>query len=37
MRMPTSLVYNWEHEIGRFAPDLRVLSIVGNGPEGSKA
>ena len=30
---PASLVYNWEHEIGRFAPDLRVLSIVGNGPE----
>ncbi|MCB7062362.1 DEAD/DEAH box helicase [Enterocloster citroniae] len=30
---PASLVYNWEHEIGKFAPELKVLSIVGNGPE----
>lgn len=30
---PASLVYNWEHEIGKFAPDLKVISIVGNGAE----
>ena len=30
---PASLVYNWEHEIGTFAPDLKVLSVVGSGPE----
>lgn len=29
---PASLVYNWEHEIGKFAPDLKVCPIVGNGP-----
>lgn len=27
---PASLVYNWEHEIKHFAPDLRVYMIVGN-------
>ena len=30
---PASLVYNWEHEIRRFAPDLKVLSVVGSGSE----
>ena len=30
---PASLVYNWEHEIGRFAPDLTVLALVGNAAE----
>jgi Superfamily II DNA/RNA helicases, SNF2 family len=27
---PTSLVYNWESEIQKFAPDLRTLVIAGN-------
>lgn len=27
---PTSLVYNWEDELKRFAPDLRYLIISGN-------
>ena len=27
---PASLVYNWEHEIRRFAPELTVNMIVGN-------
>lgn len=27
---PASLVYNWEHEIGRFAPMLGVCSLVGS-------
>ena len=30
---PASLVYNWEHEINRFAPDLKVLSVVGSSGE----
>ena len=30
---PASLVYNWEHEIRRFAPDLKVMSVVGSGSE----
>lgn len=30
---PASLVYNWEHEIRKFAPGLSVLSVVGSGPE----
>ena len=30
---PASLVYNWEHEIRRFAPDLKVLSVVGSSSE----
>ncbi len=27
---PASLVYNWQSEIERFAPDLRALAITGN-------
>ena len=27
---PSSLVYNWESEINRFAPDLSVLTIIGD-------
>ena len=27
---PASLVYNWESEIGRFAPDLSVAVAVGS-------
>ena len=27
--LPTSLIFNWKHEAGRFAPDLRVLSLHG--------
>ena len=30
---PASLVYNWEHEIRRFAPDRKVWSIAGNGAD----
>lgn len=30
---PASLVYNWENEINRFAPDLTVLAIVGQADE----
>ena len=26
---PASLVYNWESEVNRFAPDLSVLAVVG--------
>ncbi len=26
---PASLVYNWEEEINRFAPELKVLSVTG--------
>lgn len=29
---PASLVYNWEYEVYKFAPGLKVLSIVGSGP-----
>lgn len=29
---PASLVYNWEYEIEKFAPGLKVLSITGTGP-----
>lgn len=32
---PTSLVYNWHSEIGRFAPSLRVA--VGEGAQGARA
>ncbi len=28
---PASLVYNWEYEISRFAPDRKVLSVTGSG------
>jgi superfamily II DNA or RNA helicase len=28
--VPTSLVFNWENEIKRFAPSLRVLKYTGN-------
>ena len=30
---PASLVYNWEQEIQKFAPDLKVRSVVGTGPQ----
>lgn len=30
---PASLVYNWESEINRFAPDLTVIPIVGQAEE----
>lgn len=30
---PSSLIYNWEHEIARFAPELTVSVIAGNGVE----
>ena len=30
---PASLVYNWEHEIRKFAPDLTIRSVVGNAGE----
>ena len=33
---PSSLVYNWEHEIARFAPDITTLVIAGNGVERKK-
>lgn len=29
---PASLVYNWEHEFERFAPELKVLAVAGSGP-----
>ena len=32
---PTSLVYNWMAEIGRFAPELRV--VVGEGAQNARA
>ncbi len=28
--LPASLVYNWENEIKRFVPELRVCSYIGN-------
>ena len=31
--VPTSLVYNWEAEANKFAPDLKVLVIVGSKSE----
>ncbi|MDO5409271.1 MAG: DEAD/DEAH box helicase [Lachnospiraceae bacterium] len=30
---PSSLLYNWEHEISRFAPELTSIVIAGNGRE----
>lgn len=30
---PASLVYNWEGEIQRFAPELKILCITGNAKE----
>jgi len=30
---PTTLVYNWEEEVQKFAPDLRVLVVSGNPEE----
>ncbi len=30
---PASLVLNWEHEIQRFTPNLRALSIIGSSKE----
>lgn len=30
---PASLVYNWENEIRRFTPELRVLTVTGTAPE----
>jgi len=31
--LPTSLLHNWQSEAARFAPDLRVLTLHGNGRE----
>lgn len=33
---PSSLIYNWEHEIARFAPELTTAVIAGNGLERKK-
>ena len=33
---PSSLIYNWEHEIIRFAPELTVSVIAGSGAERKK-
>jgi SNF2 family DNA or RNA helicase len=33
---PTSLVYNWEDEINKFAPDLKVLVMTGSKVERKK-
>ena len=30
---PASLVYNWENELGRFAPGLSVVTVTGNAKE----
>ncbi len=30
---PSSLIYNWESEIKRFAPDIKVVSVVGGKSE----
>ncbi len=30
---PASLIYNWESEINRFAPKLKVLTVTGNSEE----
>lgn len=30
---PSSLIYNWEHEFHRFAPQMRVLPVVGSAEE----
>lgn len=30
---PASLVYNWENEIRRFAPELNVATVTGSAPE----
>jgi len=30
---PTSVVLNWEREMARFAPDLRVLCVIGSAAE----
>ena len=30
---PTSLIYNWEHEFGKFAPDMKVLPVTGTAEE----
>ena len=30
---PTSVVLNWERELGRFAPHLRVLCVIGDAAE----
>ena len=31
--VPTSLVFNWEEEVNKFAPDLKILLIHGNKAE----
>lgn len=31
--VPTSLVFNWEEEINKFAPSLKLLLVHGNKPE----
>ena len=30
---PSSLIYNWEHEFGKFAPDMKVLPVTGTAEE----
>lgn len=30
---PASLVYNWEYELTRFAPGLKIQPVTGTGPE----
>ncbi|RGY97291.1 DEAD/DEAH box helicase [Clostridium sp. AM58-1XD] len=30
---PASLVYNWENEIARFAPELKILTVAGTAEE----
>ena len=30
---PASLVYNWQKEIERFAPELETVTITGSAPE----
>ena len=33
---PASLVYNWESEFNRFAPEMNVLAVVGTVEERQK-
>jgi SNF2 family DNA or RNA helicase len=35
--LPTSLIFNWKNEAARYAPDLRVLSLHGQGRQTSFA
>ncbi len=34
---PASLVYNWEHEVKEFAPELSVRAVAGNAEDRRKA